>query len=651
VKIEGMRTWFSHPLALHLLWLLPALTLLGALAWRQRKRALSELGPLTRTGAVTLWESRLRLVRAACWGLGVIGLILAVSGPRWGRDTEQELTAGRDLVVVLDLSRSMLAQDVLPNRLERAKDALYDLSYHVEQRGGHRLALVVFAAHPRIACPLTHDYDHFREAVAEQDAARPHPEIRPTTEDPLSGTRLGAALLRAVEAHDARFRGSQDILLLSDGDDPARDHEWRKGADAARDAGIPVHVIGIGDPETGSLLPGRGDQPLRHEGELVQSRLEEEVLQEIKTRTRGTYTPARTHTIQLGQLFAERIEPGAARDGPADTITIWKARHVWFFAAALVLLTVEMVMARIGTVRARSVSEGLRSPPSLTLQARTALVMVALCLISAAPRSSWEALLRDASEAFARDDFQRALELCEQAAERTTDPGLVAFNKAAALYRLGLIEDDEQRAQAYFHEAARHYRLCLEDAAGERRARALFDLGNALLQQARDTDARLLEQAIGAYEQCLEEPAETGLLDDARHNLELAKVLWLRAKAARASTDPQRDPPELNPGSPQRKPDPGILARDPRFGPGSKGKVRPAQSRPGGTAEGQTPATHPSPPGKGEIPPLPDKDEPTPLSPEDALAHLRAITERIEHERAEHYRRTALPPSRKVKDW
>src|SRR5262249_58131955 len=132
---------------------------------------------------------------------------------------------GRDLVVVLDLSRSMLARDVLPSRLERAGQALDDLSRAVERRGGHRLALVVFAARARIACPLTHDYDHFRQALAEQDAANPHPDIRPAGDDVQSGTRIGAALRLAVEAHDPHYRdhGTQDILLLSDGDDPAHD--------------------------------------------------------------------------------------------------------------------------------------------------------------------------------------------------------------------------------------------------------------------------------------------------------------------------------------------------------------------------------------------------------------------------------------------
>src|SRR5207237_2309864 len=134
--------------------------------------------------------------------LALLVLVVGIAGPQWGRDWDQSTAPGRDLVVVVDLSRSMLAQDVLPNRLERAKKALEDLSQAVQQRGGHRLALVGFAARARVICPLTHDYDHFRAALAELDAANPHPDLRPSAAEAVSGTRIGLALATAVEVHD-----------------------------------------------------------------------------------------------------------------------------------------------------------------------------------------------------------------------------------------------------------------------------------------------------------------------------------------------------------------------------------------------------------------------------------------------------------------
>ncbi len=648
-----MRSWFANPLALHLLWLLPALTVLAALAWRRRQRALAQLGPMTAVRALASARNRLRTVRSVCWGLCLVALALAVAGPRWGRTQEQDFAPGRDLVAVLDLSRSMLARDVLPNRCERAKEALLDLSRAVERRGGHRLALVVFAARPRVACPLTHDYDHFRAAVAAQDAAAPHPEIRPVDAQSISGTRIGAALLLAAETQDPRFRGYQDIILISDGDDPARDAEWREPAGKL---GIPVHVVGLGDPETPSTIPGKGDEPLHHEGRPVQTRLEEEPLREIKQLTRGTYTEARTHTLRLGELFHEAIEPAAAREDSEDALTVYQPRSAWFFAAALAFLTLEMALGWISgpaKIAAPAQPAGAElAPGSLSAPGRAALLFLPVlgCLISATPPGDTPDLIRQAVVAFGGKDYAACVRLCEQAEERATDPGLVAFNKAAALYQLGLSEEDPRTRWGLFLSAQQHYRFCLEDATGARRARSLFDLGNALLQQAQDRDARLLEQAIEAYDVCLREPAtDSGLRADARHNLELAKALWLRARAKRAQSD--AEPESADPTSVPRdtRPDPATLRLEKGGPPRGPAKLRSDPGKGGDPAQGST--TTPPPPGRGNVPPLPDDEDLANLAPEDLAEHLRRAAERIERERAEHYRRTAPAPSRKVRDW
>jgi Ca-activated chloride channel family protein len=149
----------------------------------------------------------------------------------------------------------------------------------------------------------------------------------------------------AVKAHDERFAGFQEIVLISDGDDPARDEEWRVGADAARRLGIPVHVVGIGDPETGSPIPAEGG-PLRHDGAIVLTRLDEAPLEEIASRTGGTYTSARTRELKLGDLFHTSIEPRAVREAgeEGDALEVHRQRYPWFFGAALAFLTCPMLL-------------------------------------------------------------------------------------------------------------------------------------------------------------------------------------------------------------------------------------------------------------------------------------------------------------------
>jgi Ca-activated chloride channel family protein len=252
----------------------------------------------------------------------------------------------------------MLADDVLgrssPNRLGRAKDALADLIDTVQRRGGHRVALVAFAARPRLVCPLTHDYDHFRDALdhLEPDDPRIGPGGRP--EDQVSGTRIGEALRLAVNVNDPAAddlpdRRYTDVLLLSDADDPVTDADWEKGVAAARQARVPVHTVGIGDPNHGGRIPFRNGY-LRYEGQVVWTRLQEKPLEEIARRTGGLYIPARTQEVALGRLFLERIEPKSQREDDADVVPRYQHHYADFLGPALLLLVGDM---GLGWVRRR----------------------------------------------------------------------------------------------------------------------------------------------------------------------------------------------------------------------------------------------------------------------------------------------------------
>src|SRR5438093_641389 len=144
---------FAHPVLIGLLVLLPVLGALGVWSRRERRRALARLGNVVTLETLLAARRRLRWLRGMCLLLGLASLVLGAAGPQWGRDWEQSAAPGRDLVVVLDCSRSMFAE--APSRLERARAMLLDLGRAVEKRGGHRLALVLFAGRARLACPLT----------------------------------------------------------------------------------------------------------------------------------------------------------------------------------------------------------------------------------------------------------------------------------------------------------------------------------------------------------------------------------------------------------------------------------------------------------------------------------------------------------------
>jgi Ca-activated chloride channel family protein len=322
---------FAHP---GLLWFLLALPLLGALGMWSARRRRQQVGQLGDPMAIEMQLASRRgwgRLRGLCLLLGMLGLGLGMAGPQWGRDWDQSAAPGRDLVVVLDCSRSMLAET--PCRLERARAALLDLANAIEKRGGHRLALILFAGKARLACPLTHDYDHFRSKLNDVLPLAQERDLEPGPGE-TSGTRLGQALALAAGADDAHLANTRDILLLSDGDDPARDGEWKQGAKSAAALGIRIHTVGIGDPNRDSVI--RLDTgPLLYDDQPVRTRLEEAPLRETAEVTGGTYTSARTRTLPLGDLYLDSIVGQTEREDSDDTLPVYQQRFPWFLGPAL----------------------------------------------------------------------------------------------------------------------------------------------------------------------------------------------------------------------------------------------------------------------------------------------------------------------------
>lgn len=341
--IHSYLAYFANPWLLSLLGILPVLGLFALLGYRRRRRVLVRWSDNPTPWTAPAVVRRRRVFRSACFAVGLFLLATACAGPQWGQEEEPALASGRDVVVVLDLSRSMLAEDVLPNRLGRAKEALNELADTVQQQGGHRLALVAFAGQARVICPLTPDYDHFRWSLVNLEASDPLLTPKSVGGGPASGTRIGSALRQAVELHDPRYPGRQDILLISDGDDPLRDdNEWQAGAAEARAHGISIYTVGIGNPESDSPIPDVVGQPLRHENKEILTRLQEKLLQEIARQTGGVYTPARLDIPPMQELFRKCIQPGPSRNGGDDALPIYRQRYPWFFGAALGLLALTM---------------------------------------------------------------------------------------------------------------------------------------------------------------------------------------------------------------------------------------------------------------------------------------------------------------------
>jgi tetratricopeptide (TPR) repeat protein len=274
------------------------------------------------------------------------------------------------------------------------------------------------------------------------------------------------------------------------------------------------------------------------------------------------------------------------------------------------------------------------------------IVPVIALIVSAAPPASPDEFIRAGNLAMQREDYENALQLYQQAEERGTDPGLIAFNKATAYYH---VRD--------FRQAENHYRMALGDAAipEQRRARAFFNLGDCLVEQASDKDVKLLREAIRCYEHCLDSAPDDGLRNDAVHNLELAKLLWIKARAQdpEKQTPNSEDPPDRpdqNPKDPKND-DPGPADdgrdsdkhSDPIFDKDPKGKV------PGNEQPKKIDAA--PKPGPSHVPVVPDTDELEQRSPEDTRAALRQAEVRLKKERERNRMDLAIPEKPNGKDW
>jgi Ca-activated chloride channel family protein len=618
-----------------LLWSLAALPALAGLAlWsRHRKRVLiSRLGPPgVIAGQVERPAGRWRAVVG--WTLGLALLAVGAAGPRWGLGPPPPIAPGRDIVVVIDLSRSMLAQDALPSRLGKAKETLRDFANTVQARGGHRLALVAFAAQAAVVCPLTNDYDHFRAKVTALSADPPPAAVRATAPAAASGTRIGAGLRRAVELLDPAFRGAEEIVLVSDGDDPAGDEEWRTGLAAARESGIAVDTVGIGDPNADNPIPTEAGR-LSFHGAVVRTRLQESPLREIAIRTGGEYVALRTGPPTLDDLFRRRIAAAPTREAVAGTLPQPITRQPLFFAFALTFIVGTMFQLNLRAA-ARGFIRAMAQFPTRIRRAVAALA--ALAVVSATPPADW---LRRGNDALDQGRLDASLSDYAQAAERITDPGLVAFNEGVALFRLGR-----------FREAELHFRRCLADATGGRQVRTLYNLGCSLLEESQGRATGPLKAAIAGFERALATVrGDDPLADDLRHNLDLAKRLLAAARPANA--DQSDEPPDVAPPpAPSGADEHGPIAEGPnqaavQVGPDGrplpKGKTDSRNPRP---------TDKQLPPGKGNLPPLPDEDALSPMTPEDAQAHLEKAAERIAAERRAALKRTAPAPATAFPDW
>jgi len=318
-----------------LYWLLLAIPLAWALFafLRHRRRALAQLVDPAMLGVLApAWNPARARARLVLRLLALALLVLALARPQWGFHWEEVRRKGLDLMIVLDTSRSMMASDIKPSRLQQAKWGIRDLLRNLR---GDRVGLVPFAGSSILQCPLTIDYAAFTMTLDDLYSGI----------IPRGGTAIEQALRTAIAAFPADGAADRVILLVTDGEDHEGDP--LKLLPELKEKGIRVYTIGIGTLE-GEMVPagdGQGAYFKDRQGQIVKTTLKEDVLQKLALGTGGTYVRSAPGDTGLERVFNESITNLKRSEQENRTAKIFEERFVWPLAAALLLLAWEALLS------------------------------------------------------------------------------------------------------------------------------------------------------------------------------------------------------------------------------------------------------------------------------------------------------------------
>lgn len=500
---------FEYPLVLWLLLVIPPGMIL--FFWQANKKRQSLLAQFIQArllpGLLSGVSPARRRLREALIILAVSSLVVALARPQWGFAWEEVQQRGLDIVAAIDTSKSMLAEDIAPNRLQRAKLAAQDL---MQAAKTDRLGLVAFAGVAYLQCPLTIDDSAFRQSLDTLDV----------NVMPQGGTALAEAINEALQA----FKDENNykvLVLFSDGED--HDSGAVEAAQKAAEKGLRIFTVGIGSPE-GEVLRvrdsnGRTDYIKDEQGNAVKSRLNEALLKDIAAATKGLYLPLEgSRTIET--LYERGIAPLPRSEGKEKFVKHYHERYYWPLGLAILLLLAEILIPE--RPRERVSGPGWRKTHVIGW-----LVLGLLLPISEA-RASTGSALRD----YRSGNYDSALQEYQRLQKKAPDPRL-NYNAGVAAYRDGQLEE---AARQFGQALSAKDDLELQEKAYFNRGNTHYYLGEAAQEPQKKTQA--WEQALKDFQSSLKLNPKAA---DAQFNQEFVKRRLEELKKQQQQQQNQQD--------------------------------------------------------------------------------------------------------------
>lgn len=470
-----MTTQFQY---IYLLWLLLLLPLVAAIyfyAKHKKQQTFKKLGDAALVNELTAHYNTTSFFKKflLVW-LALALLIVSIANLRSPSGAQQVNRNGIDVMIALDVSKSMLAQDVKPNRLDRAKQLLSKL---IDQLSNDRIGIVVFAGKAYLQMPLTADH-----AATKMYLSAATPETIPT-----QGTVIGDALKMCYASFNSKEKKYKAVILITDGED--HDENAVSIAEQMSNEGVVINTVGIGSPDGAPIFdPTTNDNKKDNEGNIVITKLNEVALADIAKKGNGNYTFFTNTDAAVSSIYNQlaTLDTKAVKD---ESLINYKSWFQYLLGIALVLLIIEMMVSE------------LKSKKQMTLKPLLLLVFMSSHFITIA-QAPVEAI-KKGNDAYKTNDFATAINQYNIATQKDDKNAIAQFNLGNALYK----SDKKEDALNAYDKASSYLTKPVE------KSNALYNKGVVLQNDKK------LEDCIRAYKTALfADPNNV----DARHNLQLA---------------------------------------------------------------------------------------------------------------------------------
>jgi Ca-activated chloride channel family protein len=429
--------------------------------------------------------------------LGLICLFTALARPQYGNRWIEVKRKGIDILIGVDVSKSMLARDISPNRLERAKLAIRDFVGKLE---GDRVGLLPFAGTSFLMCPLTTDYDAFNSSLDALDI----------NTIPKGGTNIGAAI-RQADATLANEANHKIFILVTDGEDLSA-NALKAAAQAKKDK-MTIYTLGVGTPE-GELIPlgdaGGNNFVKDREGKFIRSKLDEKTLTAIAEATGGLYVPLGNLGQGFDTIYQQKLAlvPREEHDQRKRKVPI--ERFPWPLGAAALLLGADFLLT------GRKNEWSLRLPFIKTSGRRKRQQAAALALLLAIVSTAAVVRASEGEKLFDSGSYGQAMEYYRKQLEQDPHNAVYHFNRGDAAYK----NKDYKQAIDEFNETLKTEDLPLQAKSYYNRGNAQFFMGQSAQKTDPDQTIKLWQQALESYKGALAlQPAD----NEAIHNRDLVR--------------------------------------------------------------------------------------------------------------------------------